>query len=285
MMAAEGWDPELQAKWNVADATPATRAFYDLLMANPHGNVMGVCSAGTFISPTRTRSAGVRANMSRRPASQADTGSFASFRCAEARGDSVMSLLYQIGQRPIIAALRSVDRLDGALESGADHLFFMGGSVNELVPAVRAAKEQGKGAFVHIDLVRGLSSTDKESIDFIRGFVGADGIVTPKSHLIKEAKRAGLYAILHLFALDSLALDNGRKLAQSARPDAVELMPGVIPKAIAALADALPDIPVIASGLIQTQQEAAAALNAGATSLSVSEPSLWGLSFEDLRQS
>ncbi|MFE0555882.1 glycerol-3-phosphate responsive antiterminator [Paenibacillus sp. NPDC058910] len=168
-----------------------------------------------------------------------------------------MSLLYQIGQRPVIAALRSVDRLDDALESGADHLFFMGGSVNELVPAVRAAKERGKGAFVHLDLVRGLSSTDKESVDFIRSFVGADGIVTPKSHLIKEAKRAGLYAILHLFALDSLALDNGRKLAQ---PDAVELMPGVIPKAIAALADALPDIPIIASGLIQTQQEAAAAV-------------------------
>lgn len=42
--------------------------------------------------------------------------------------------------------------------------------------------------------------------------------------------------------------------------------------------------PVIASGLIQTQQEAVAALNAGATSLLVSEPSLWGLSFEDLRQ-
>lgn len=43
MMAAERWDPELQAQWMVADATPATRAFYDLLMANPHGNLMGVC--------------------------------------------------------------------------------------------------------------------------------------------------------------------------------------------------------------------------------------------------
>ncbi|QTH40026.1 glycerol-3-phosphate responsive antiterminator [Cohnella sp. LGH] len=190
-----------------------------------------------------------------------------------------MSLLHLLAGRPVIAALRTSDELDIALSSRVDHLFFMGGSLTDVIHGVRLAREQGKGAFVHLDLIRGLSSTDRESVEFVRDFVGANGIVTPKSHLIKEAKQAGLYAVLHLFVLDSLALANGLKMAQTMKPDAVELMPGVIPKVVSAFADALPDIPLIASGLIQTEDEANGILDAGATALSVSERALWNFEY------
>lgn len=193
-----------------------------------------------------------------------------------------MSFLYKIGSCPVIAALRNMDNLDNAIESSVDNLFFMGGSVTDLIQAVRLAKERNKGTFVHLDLIRGLSSTDKESIDFIRDFIGADGIITPKSHLVKEAKRAGLFAILHLFVLDSLALSNGLKMVKAVQPDAVELMPGLIPKVVSLLSEAFTDIPIIASGLIQTKDEVVKILNAGATSLSVSEMSLWNFTFKDL---
>ncbi|CAK4869275.1 unnamed protein product [Aphanomyces euteiches] len=175
-----------------------------------------------------------------------------------------------------------MDNLEIALDSRVDNLFFMGGSVTDLIQAVRLAKERNKGTFVHLDLIRGLSSTDKESIDFIRDFIGADGIITPKSHLVKEAKRAGLFAILHLFVLDSLALSNGLKMVKAVQPDAVELMPGLIPKVVSLLSEAFADIPIIASGLIQTKDEVVQILNAGATSLSVSEKSLWSFTFQDL---
>lgn len=193
-----------------------------------------------------------------------------------------MSLLYKIGNNPIIAAVRKPEDVELALESRVENIFFMGGNVKDIIHAVRLTKERKKGTFVHLDLIRGLSSTDKESVDFVSGYIGADGIVTPKSHLIKEAKRVGLYGILHLFVLDSLALKNGMKAAENVQPDAIELMPGVITKIIHSLSETITDIPIIASGLIQTKEEAAASLHAGATSLSVSEPALWNLAFEDL---
>ncbi|GJM74408.1 hypothetical protein HMSSN036_66240 [Paenibacillus macerans] len=142
----------------------------------------------------------------------------------------------------------------------------MGGTVKEIVDSVRLTKQAGKGAFVHIDLIRGLSSTDRESVEWIAEYAGADGIVTPKAHLIKEAKRCGLYAILHLFVIDSGALENGLKLCRQLEPDGVELMPGVIDKIIRTFAADLESTPLVASGLIRTEAEASAALAAGATS-------------------
>lgn len=191
-------------------------------------------------------------------------------------------LLHQLAKSPIIAAVRSPEQMEEAIGSQAANLFLMGGSLTSLISMVQAAKARGKGVFVHLDLIRGLSSTDKESLEFIRGQAGADGIITPKSHLIKEAKRLGLYTILHLFVIDSQAMANGLSLARSIGPDAIEIMPGTISKAIARFAEELDETPIIASGLIQTKDEATEALNAGATALSVSEPSLWKLGFAEL---
>jgi len=193
-----------------------------------------------------------------------------------------MSLLYKIGSKPIIAALRDPAHIGKAIESQVDNIFFMGGTLREIVHAVREASAAGKGTFVHLDLVRGLSSTDKETVEFVAEYVGADGIVTPKSHLIKEAKRIGLYGILHLFVLDSLALVNGLKMLDSIQPDGIEIMPGTLNKVIKRFAEASDKIPIIASGLIQTTAEAADSLQAGATALSVSAPELWSCTFDDL---
>ncbi|MDI4643436.1 glycerol-3-phosphate responsive antiterminator [Cohnella hashimotonis] len=193
-----------------------------------------------------------------------------------------MTLLHRLAQSPVIAAVRSQEAGEQALASGAANLFVMDGTVDAVARLAEAARSRGKGVFVHLDLVRGLSSTDKESLVLLRDWIGADGVVTPKAHLIKEAKRIGLHAILHLFVIDSRALSAGLSLAESLRPDAVEIMPGALPKIIGAFADTLPDIPVVASGLIDNPSEAAAALNAGATSLSVSNRSLWALTHKDL---
>jgi glycerol uptake operon antiterminator len=193
-----------------------------------------------------------------------------------------MTLLHQIGQKPIIAALRKPSEVQLAIQSQADNIFFMGGDIQGILTAVNLAKQAGKGTFVHLDLIRGLSNTDKETLSFISEYIGADGIVTPKAHLIKEAKKTGLYGILHLFILDSLSLENGLKLVESTAPDGVELMPGVVTKVITQFAAELDTIPIIASGLIDTREEAAECLRAGATSLSVSNPALWNLTFQEL---
>jgi glycerol uptake operon antiterminator len=193
-----------------------------------------------------------------------------------------MTLLHTIGKKPVIAAVRKLAELNKALESEVDNVFFMGGSAAEIKHAVQLTRECGKQAFLHLDLIRGLSSTDKETIDFVAEHVGARGIVTPKSHMVKAAKQAGLFGILHLFVIDSLAVENGLKLVEQLEPDGIELMPGVIPKVIERFSTANEQIPVIASGLIRTLEESRIALSAGATSLSVTEASLWSRSFDDI---
>lgn len=85
-----------------------------------------------------------------------------------------------------------------------------------------------------------------------------------------------------MFIIDSQALQNGLKAVENVCPDGVELMPGVVRKTIAAFTDAYNHIPIIASGLIHTKEEAVECLEAGATALSVSEQSLWSLTFQDI---
>jgi glycerol uptake operon antiterminator len=183
-----------------------------------------------------------------------------------------LSLLYRFSQKPIIAALRKPEEVQEAIESQVDHIFFMGGSVTQVLPAVAQAKQAGKGVFIHVDLIRGLSSTSKETIEFIANYMKADGIVTPKHYLVKEAQKNGLHAILHIFVLDSMSLDNGLKMIAESNPDAVELMPGAVTKVIRQCTDVIGHIPFIASGLIQTKEEAVVAL----------EKSLWRMNFSDL---
>lgn len=193
-----------------------------------------------------------------------------------------MTLLHRIGNKPVIAAVRKLSELNTAIESNVDNVFFMGGSVSDIIPAVNLVRNAGKHSFIHLDLIRGLSSTDKETIDFVAEHIRADGVVTPKSHMVKAAKQAGLYGILHLFAIDSLAVDNGLKTMDQVEPDGIEIMPGAIPKVIERFAAANDNIPIVASGLIRTVDEARIALLAGATSLSVSEATLWTKGFGDI---
>ena len=60
---------------------------------------------------------------------------------------------------------------------------------------------------------------------------------------------------------------------ENTKPDMIEIMPGVIPKALRLLADR--DIPVIAGGLIETKSEITAALGSGAIAVSTGKRELW----------
>ncbi|MBU9710673.1 glycerol-3-phosphate responsive antiterminator [Evansella tamaricis] len=194
-----------------------------------------------------------------------------------------MSLLHVLGKKPIIAALRDMNDLPLALESQVDNIFFMCGRMNEMEKAVRSTHGKGKRAFVHIDLIKGLSNSDREVVEFIAD-IHADGIITPKSHLVKEAKKVGIYGILHFFVLDSLTIHKGLRILEDIQPDGIEIMPGVIPKVIETFSARAENTPIIASGLISSKSEVETSLQAGATSLSVSEQMLWDLTFDKLFQ-
>ncbi len=175
---------------------------------------------------------------------------------------------------PIIAAVSSHEKLMEAVDqSHCDVLFILYGDIMTLKQEVDFAKNKGKTVFVHMDLILGLSH-DSHSLEYIHEVIQPAGILTTKASLVKKAKDLDMYVVQRLFMLDSKSFKDGIDLLKRTKPDAVEIMPGVVTKAITAIAKNT-RLPVIAGGLIDTKQEIMDALDAGATSVSTSDMKLW----------
>ena len=181
-------------------------------------------------------------------------------------------LLNRLEDCPIIAAVRE-NTWQQALSSPAEVLFCL--ETNLLTVALRVAQahEAGKAIFIHMDLAEGIGR-DKAGLQYLAD-CGADGILSTKSQIIRAAKDLGLLTIQRFFILDSQGLDSIQEMLKNTNPHFMEIMPGVLPKAIRRFAGG--SIPVIAGGLIETKAEITAALSSGATAISTGRAGLWEL--------
>ena len=171
---------------------------------------------------------------------------------------------------PVVAAVRK-ENFDEAINSPAEVIFLLEGSVMTLREKIETVHKCGKIIFIHIDLIKGIGK-DKCAVELLASF-GADGIISTRAQLIRFAKEIGIIAVQRYFAVDSQGLDSIKEMITSTKPDFIEIMPGVIPKAIAPFA--AEEIPVIAGGLIETKAEVTAALGSGATAVSTGKKELW----------
>lgn len=176
---------------------------------------------------------------------------------------------------PVVAAVRDEKGLDQALDSECGVIFILFGDLLNIEEVIRRVKEAGKLAMVHMDLIGGLGAKDV-SVDFIRQNTKADGIITTKPQLIKHAKEVGLLTILRLFLLDSMAYENIGRQCAACHPDCIEVLPGVLPKVIRRICKQ-ERTPVIAGGLMADKEDIMTALQAGAISVSATNPELWFL--------
>jgi glycerol uptake operon antiterminator len=102
-----------------------------------------------------------------------------------------------------------------------------------------------------------------------------DGIITTKSNLVANAKRDGLSTIQRIFVLDSESLAGGLHVISNSKPDAVEILPGlIVPKTIKRIRERT-SIPIIAGGLITSPQEIEEILASGAVGISTTSHSLF----------
>jgi glycerol uptake operon antiterminator len=185
----------------------------------------------------------------------------------------VFKLQETIKENPIIAAVRDMSSLPVALKSRASAIFLLCGEICSLGEAVTAAHGAGKSIFLHIDLAEGLGR-DKAAIKFLAQEVKPEGIITTRSHLIRFAKGYDLFTIQRIFVLDSLSLRTGIANVKETGPDALECLPGIMPRVLSRLTRELSQ-PVIAGGLIRSREEIEAILAAGAVAVSLSEQTLW----------
>ena len=178
--------------------------------------------------------------------------------------------------QPIIAAVKDDLELERALLSEVIAVFVLFGDILSIGGIVSRINKQGKHAFVHVDLVEGLSSREI-AVDFIAASTAADGIISTKSAMISRAKSHGLIAIQRFFLLDSLAIRGiERQIRQKDSADFIEVLPGLMPKIILSLTSSL-TTPVIAGGLVSDKEDVVAALAAGAIAVSSTNERVWSM--------
>lgn len=174
---------------------------------------------------------------------------------------------------PVIAAVKDETGLKESLDSDSQIIFLLFGDICSVGRYTDLVKKSGKIVFVHMDLINGLGNKEV-AVDFIREHTGADGIISTKPQLVKRAKELGLFGILRIFVIDSMAFGNIEKQCASLVPDAVEILPGLMPKIIKKLCSTVA-VPIIAGGLISDKEDVMNALNAGAVAISVTNQKVW----------
>ena len=174
---------------------------------------------------------------------------------------------------PVIAAVKDETGLKECLYSESQIIFLLFGDICSVGRYVEIAKSAGKMVFVHMDLINGLGNKEV-AVDFIREHTGVDGIISTKPQLVKRAKELGLFGILRIFVIDSMSFGNIEKQCASLVPDAVEILPGLMPKIIKKLCSTV-NVPIIAGGLISDKEDVMNALNAGAVAISVTNQRVW----------
>lgn len=176
-------------------------------------------------------------------------------------------------KREIIAAVRTESALSEACQSNVKTVFELVPSIASIDNSVQLCRRSGKRMFVHIDLAEGIGK-DRAGLQFLSD-IGVDGVISTRTGMIKTAKEVGLKTVQRIFILDEQSIQSAKANLKT-RPDMVEIMPGVIPRAIREICAAV-ELTVIAGGLIQEEADVVAALQAGAAAVSTSKMPLWYL--------
>lgn len=171
---------------------------------------------------------------------------------------------------PVIASVPE-ESFKAALDSPCEIIFHLGAKLQDLESCITAAHKLNKKIFFHIDLTDGLGK-DKAGVEYLAS-LGADGIISTRGQLIRYGNEAGLLTVQRFFAIDSKGVYSIDDFLGSAKPDLIEIMPGVIGKVIKHFSTV--GIPVIAGGLIETKAEVTEAIMNGAEGVSTRSPELW----------
>jgi glycerol uptake operon antiterminator len=175
---------------------------------------------------------------------------------------------------PIIAAVRDGRDLEESLQSDVSSIFLLTGSLFNIKQLVLQCQGR-KYVFLHVDLIEGLDN-DAGAIQYLAEAVKPDGIISTRNQVIKYGKEMGLYTIQRYFCMDSLALRTGIKSIEQTNPDIVELLPGIIPRAVAYLTSQIKK-PIITGGMVTTKEDVVENLKNGAIAVSTSCKRLWNM--------
>jgi glycerol uptake operon antiterminator len=174
----------------------------------------------------------------------------------------------------MLPAVRDGASLNQALDLGYRQLLIERGSLLAMVGPLASAARQGIAIFVNLDAVEGLAP-DSAALAFLATDLGFSGVLSVKSHLLKDASRFRLRTVQRIHALDSTGLETGLSSIVSPPPFAIAIAPAV------AIPQVMPDIrattrtPIWGTGFITSVEQAHEVLAAGADVVSSGRPEVW----------
>lgn len=183
--------------------------------------------------------------------------------------------LAMIRENPSIPGIKDDDDFRQVLQLPSKVVFVLYGNVMTIPSMIAKLKAAGKFVLVNVDLIEGFSSKDVV-VKYFKEHTQADGILSSKATMIKAAKAVGLFTIHRFFVIDSFSYHNLSKQVELSKPDCIEIMPGCMPKVISWVLKDI-RIPLIAGGLVCDQEDAEAALKAGAKAISSTNKNVWAL--------
>ncbi|MCC3355523.1 glycerol-3-phosphate responsive antiterminator [Bacillus sp. REN16] len=184
-----------------------------------------------------------------------------------------MSKIVDLVQSQVIASVKEEADVEKAINSKANIVFLLTGNLINVNDYLKRLQKADKQVFIHIDFIDGLSNT-KSAIKYIAHTWKPTGIITTKSALVKYAKEEKLMAIQRIFLIDGAAISKGIEMSLSCKPDAIEVLPGLMPTIIDQLTKKV-RLPIIAGGLIASKEDILQGLEAGALAISSGNPGLW----------
>lgn len=179
-----------------------------------------------------------------------------------------------LADNPIIAAVKDFEELNTAINSDTQVIFVLFGDILSVKKISNIINDNNKIGIVHIDLIDGLNQKEA-AIKYLKQETKFKGIISTKFQTIKIAREEGFIGILRSFVFDTLSLNKAKGHLLS-EIDAIEILPGVIPKVVGELSQTS-NKPIICGGLIKTKEEVMMALNSGATSVSTTKKEIWNI--------
>ena len=174
----------------------------------------------------------------------------------------------------VIPAVKTDAELDNAIKSNANVIFDLNPDIITIPRKIKKVHEASKKLFVHIDLAAGIGK-DESGIRFLKA-LNVDGIISTRINIVRLAREHGVFCVQRFFAVDSKSVDTTASAIKTAKPDMIEIMPGVLYKVIERL-KTIVETPIIAGGLIDCESEINDAIKSGATAISTGNKKLWNL--------
>ena len=173
---------------------------------------------------------------------------------------------------PIIAAVRTKEDFDLALDSEVKYVFLLSSNIKDIEIFAEKAHEREKLLFIHMDFADGLSK-DASGVAYL-STKNVDGVISTRSNIISAAKECGFFTVQRFFMIDSRSVDTALDTLRQTKADMIEIMPALAYKSIKRIREKS-NIPIIAGGLIEYKEEIFSALGAGASMVSTGKQELW----------